>query len=326
MGMYVDVAAILRDGATAPEPDIFQFIDESYLFYSGQFNLIYGDTECGKTWLCLAAAASTLNAGGRAVIIDLDHNGAASIINRLVALGVAEELLTDSQTFRLAEPVTDLELKELIADLTVFRPDVVVLDSLGEVMPLFRANSNNADDFTIVHADVIKPLIVAGAAVLVVDHLPKNADSRQHGPIGSTAKTRAVGGLAVKVSAERAFRPGEGGAAKLELYKDRHGGVRKQLPNSDARPVIGTFTLTDDAGELTYSFQSALKVALRKQVEIDCKRLSNDVAKLTELHGSGQEVNNIRDVKKALGCGQDRATEALKAFEEELERRAEPAA
>jgi hypothetical protein len=326
MSMYVDVAAILREGATAPEPDIFQFIDESYLFYSGEFNLIYGDTECGKTWLCLAAVASTLNTGGRAAIIDLDHNGAASIINRLMALGVAEELLTDSQAFRLAEPVTDLELKELVADLTVFRPDVVVLDSLGEVMPLFRANSNNADDFTIVHADVIKPLTRAGAAVLVVDHLPKNADSRQHGPIGSTAKTRAVGGLAVKVSAERAFRPGEGGSAKLELYKDRHGGVRKQLPNSDTRPVIGTFTLTDDGGELAYSFHSALTVAIDKQAEIDSRRLNNDVAKLIELHDAGEEVHSFRAVRSALGCGQDRATAARTAFKEALERRTEPAA
>ncbi len=324
--MYVDVAAVLSEGATAPEPDILQFIGDSYLFYTGEFNLIYGDTESGKTWLCLTAVVSTLNEGSRAAIIDLDHNGARSILNRLELLGADRELLTDQEVFRLAEPVTELELKELIADLSVFKPDVIVLDSLGEIMPLFRANSNNADDFTLVHSDVIKPLARAGAAVLVVDHLPKNADSRQHGPTGTTAKTRAVGGLAVKVSAERAFRPGEGGAAKLELYKDRHGGVRKQLPSGDIRPVVGTFTLADDDGQLTYGFRHALTVGIGKQAEIDSQRAKSDVAKLCKLHDAGQDVNNVRAAKLALNCGQDRAKAALRGFRAGLGDIAEPAA
>lgn len=234
--MYVDIATIIRNGASAPDRDILQFTPTSHLFYSGEFNLIYGDTESGKTWLCLTAVASTLNEGGRAAIIDLDHNGANSIVNRLQMLGASDDLLMDQQSFRLAEPVTELELKEVVADLTIFKPEAVVIDSLGEVLPLFRASSNNADDFTLVHSNIIKPLARAEAAVLVVDHLPKSADSRQHGPTGTMAKTRAVGGLAVKVSAERAFKPGEGGSAKLELYKDRHGGVRKQLPSGDTRP------------------------------------------------------------------------------------------
>lgn len=324
--MYVNVAAILDGGADSPEPDILEFVNDSYLFYSGEFNLIYGDTESGKTWLCLTAVASTLNDGGRAAIIDLDHNGARSIINRLELLGVSRELLTDRQAFRLAEPVTEIELKELVADLTVFEPDAVVVDSLGEVMPLFRANSNNADDFTLVHADVIKPLAQAGAAVLVVDHLPKNADARQYGPTGTAAKTRAVGGLAVQVSAESAFKRGEGGVAKLVLFKDRHGGVREQLPNHDTRPVIGTFTLTDNDGQLVYGFRHALTVAMDTQAEVDTQQLERDVAKLHELHSAGIDVSNFRAIKRALKCGQPRAQRALGAFRASLPGDAQPAA
>lgn len=324
--MYVDIAEIIRNGATAPEPDILRFTRDSYLFYSGEFNLIYGDTESGKTWLCLTAVVSTLNAGGKAAIIDLDHNGAASIVNRLRMLGATDDLLTDQQSFRLAEPVTELELKEVVADLSIFQPDAVVIDSLGEVLPLFRASSNNADDFTLVHSDVIKPLARVGAAVLVVDHLPKNADSRQHGPTGTMAKTRAVGGLAVKVSAERAFKPGEGGTAKLELYKDRHGGVRQQLPSGDTRPVIGTFALTEDSGLLAYSFRHALTVAMDKQAEINSRQTGNDVAKLIELRNSGQDVKTVRAVKVALGCGQKRAEVALAAFRAEQHASTESAA
>lgn len=213
--MYVDVAKVFAGKADPPEPNILPFIGTSYLFYAGEFNLVYGDTESGKTWLCLAAVAATIEGGaGRAVVIDLDHNGSASLLNRLEMLGATRELLSDQQVFRLAEPETEAELKALVADLSVFKPDVVVLDSLGEVMPLFRANSNSADDFTVVHTNVIKPLKQSGAAVLVVDHLPKSAESRKYGPTGTAAKTRAVGGIAVRVSAEKGVPPRRGGSGK----------------------------------------------------------------------------------------------------------------
>lgn len=312
--MYIDVEAILSKGAQAPEPEILRFVADSYLFYTGEFNLVYGDTESGKTWLCLSAVVSTLNEGGRAAIIDLDHNGAHSLISRLEMLGARREHLTDQQLFRLAEPVTEAELKELVADLSEFMPDVVVLDSLGEVMPLFRANSNSADDFTLVHSYVIKPLARAGAAVLVVDHLPKNAESRNYGPTGTIAKTRAVGGLAVKVSAEKAFRPGAGGSAKLELYKDRHGGVRKQLPSGEPRPLIGTFTLEQAGDKLSYDIRHASEVAAAKQVETSAAQVKEDLEKLIALHKEGHDLNTIRAVKDALRCGQSRAEAALQAF------------
>jgi hypothetical protein len=325
--LYVDVAQVFAGGAKAPEPNILPFIDDSYLFYAGEFNLVYGDTESGKTWLCLAAVASTImGLAGRAAVIDLDHNGAHSLLNRLEMLGATREELSDHQCFRLAEPENELDLRELVADLSVFKPDVVVLDSLGEVMPLFRANSNSADDFTVVHSDVIKPLKQSGAAVLVVDHLPKSAESRQHGPTGTAAKTRAVGGLAVRVSAEKAFRPGEGGAAKLELFKDRHGGVRKQVHGADPRPVIGTFALSEEAGKLAYSFHSAHAVPVSKQIELNDARIKEDVAKLLELHASGESVDSVREVKRALKSGQARADAALDAFRLALSNSLEPAA
>jgi KaiC/GvpD/RAD55 family RecA-like ATPase len=105
--LYVDVAAIIADGANAPEPDIMPLTEDSHLFYSGEFNLIFGDTESGKTWLCLAAVADVIsNQDGRAAIIDLDHNGAESIVRRLLAFGVDERVLVDQQRFRLANRTT----------------------------------------------------------------------------------------------------------------------------------------------------------------------------------------------------------------------------
>jgi hypothetical protein len=42
--LYVNVRQ-LQDGLQLPAPDVLPFSDDFYLFYSGAFNLIYGDTE-----------------------------------------------------------------------------------------------------------------------------------------------------------------------------------------------------------------------------------------------------------------------------------------
>jgi hypothetical protein len=277
--MYVDIAAIIVGGVMAPEPDTLSNTEGCFIFYSGEFNLIFGDTESGKTWLCLT--------------------------------GVEDDVLTDQQRFRLAEPYDHLDLKVLVNDLTVFEPDVVIIDSLGEVLPLFRYNSNDADDFTLAHTNVIKPLTRCGAAVLVVDHLAKNQDSRNFGPTGTPAKLRAVGGTALRVTADQPFRPGVGGSAKLELYKDRHGGVRKQLPKAESKPVIGTFTITDLGGDLSFSIEPGLTTPLACQKRINDEQAELDAAQLGKMTNPDLTVRSVRDVLK---CGQPRAQRAIDAY------------
>src|SRR5260370_10683481 len=60
-----------------------------------------------------------------------------------------------------------------------------------------------------------KPLAKAGAAVLAVDHLAKNADPRAQGPGGTAAKRRAIGGVSLRVKVKQPFTPGHGGSALL---------------------------------------------------------------------------------------------------------------
>jgi hypothetical protein len=313
--LYVNVRQLLGDGLQLPAPDVLPFSDDFCLFYSSSFNLIYGDTESGKTWLCLAAVASVLHDGGTATIIDLDHNGAPALIGNLIKLDVDAEILQDPRRFRLSEPGDRLDLVEVVQDQAVANPDIVILDSLGEILPLFRANSNSADDFTAVHAEVIKPLTRNGASVLVVDHLAKNADSRNFGPAGTAAKLRAIDGIAVRVDAEWQFTPGKGGTAKLQVQKDRYGGVRRNYPNS-SKPVIGTFELIADGDALGYTFHSAQIVSLAEAGSENEKRLAEDVAKLREVYTTKPTV---REARETLKCSQRRALRAVNAFTTERE-------
>lgn len=96
--LYVDVAALLDgDLADAPAPESLRRTDGIGLFYNGQVNLVFGDPESGKSWICLAAISEALSLGRRAVVIDLDHNGPSATVQRLLMLGAPEDALRDPE-------------------------------------------------------------------------------------------------------------------------------------------------------------------------------------------------------------------------------------
>lgn len=242
--LYADVAALL-DGTLPepPRPALLTRTDGHALFYAGRVNFVFGDPEAGKTWVVLAACVEALRAGRRVLVIDLDHNGVEAVVSNLLLLDAPTAALRDRGAFRYCDPAQPGEVHMVVADCQAWRPAVVVVDSLGELLPMVGASSNSADEFTITHARVLKPLAARGAAVIAVDHLAKNPDSRAHGPGGTIAKRRAVGGVSIRVTARRQFVPGKGGSAALIVNKDRHGGVRKHCPAGEREPLAGTFVM-----------------------------------------------------------------------------------
>ena len=251
--LYYDVAAML-DGTLPepPEPEVLTRSDGRGIFYAGQVNLVFGDPESGKTFIALAAGAECLARGGRLLVLDLDHGGPASTVARLLMLGAPLAALRDGDRFRYVEPEDRWHVLAVVEDVQAWRPDVAVVDSVGELLPVFGASSNSPDDYTAVHTTVIKPLATAGAAVICVDHLAKNTDSRAQGATGTAAKRRTVGGVSLRVRLADTFVPGRGGSAQLLIHKDRHGGLRAHSPTEDREPVAGTFVLTTDAGATTW--------------------------------------------------------------------------
>lgn len=314
--LYADVASML-DGTLPepPAPTILRRMDGHALFYDGQVNLVFGDPEGGKTWVCLAAVTEQLNTGHKAIVIDLDHNGPAAIVSRLLALGASVSALRDPGRFRYTEPEDRLELLMVIEDMKAWRPAVAVVDSIGELLPLFGTSSNSADDFTSVHTRVLKPLAKSGAAVLAVDHLAKGQDSRAQGPGGTAAKKRAIGGVSLRVKVKDSFTPGKGGSAYLSVNKDRHGGLRAHCPTGDREPLAGLFKLTVWHGEGTDDvLQWEVTAPMDGERNPDESVPPGDIAAMAALD---PEPSTVDDAQARLKWNRQRTAKALKAFREE---------
>ncbi|MFE1592110.1 AAA family ATPase [Nocardia sp. NPDC058705] len=320
-GRYYDVAAMLAGGLPEPpKPDYGTRTDGRALFYAGEVNTLFGDPESGKTWVALSAAREILGeyGAGRVLVIDMDHNGPVATVSRLVALGAAVEALGNRERFLYVEPDSRLHLAAIVADMSEWSPNIVVVDSLGELMPLFGSSSNSADEYTHVNSAVLKPLSKTGAAVLVIDHLAKGDASRKLGQSGTTAKRRAIGGVALRVTVQDAFAPGSGGSACLTVNKDRHGGVRQHCPPG-REPVAGRFELKPTSTEgLLESFIHAPDTTDRPPSFTisgePSDSLADDVAELDKLDPPPQSK---RDVQDRMSWGGTRASRALGAWRRE---------
>ncbi|MGA5466577.1 recombinase RecA [Mycobacterium sp. NPDC050041] len=297
-----------------PEPVLGRRIDGRALFYSEQVNWVFGDPESGKSWLCMACVVEALRARRRALIVDLDHNGGPATVRRLIDLGAPHDALRDSNLFRYCEPEDRNELRQVVDDAKSWRPAVAIVDSVGELLPLYGSNSNNADEFTTVHSNVLKPLAKAGAAVLAVDHLAKSADSRAAGPGGTAAKRRAIGGVSLRVKVKQPFTPGHGGSATLVVNKDRHGGLRAHCPVGDREPVAGTFKLlafTD--GVLEW----AIYPPADGERNDDEHAPAEDVAAVAALDPPPETVE---DARQRLKWQKQRTANALRSFREQQQK------
>lgn len=304
---YGDVAALLSGGLPEPpRPQVLRRVDGVALLYRAKVNVLFGDSESGKTWIALAAMVAVLNAGGRVAFVDLDHNGMEEMVTRLLALGARPAELSILERFRYCEPGDAAELEFFVTDLAEWAPDVAVADSVGEILPMLGLSSNSPDDYTVGNRKVLTPLADAGAAVIAIDHLPKDDGARLKGQTGTLAKKRAINGVSLRVRVKEQFTPGVGGSADLTISKDRPGGLRGHCPPGRDAPA-GRFVMEARAdGTLDW------------RVTVPAERPSGSVRDedLAELDGLLPAPRSQRDVQNRLNWGGTRALNALQKWRE----------
>ncbi len=107
------------------------------------------------------------------------------------------------------------------------RYDLVVLDGVTEALAVFGAASKDNDEVTAWIRRVPRTLAQrTGAAVVLVDHVTKDADTRGRYAIGGQAKLAALDGAAYVVEVLEPLGVGMVGRLALRVAKDRPGQVR----------------------------------------------------------------------------------------------------
>lgn len=302
---YIDAAAILAGDFNPPVPTRGgKREDGLHLLYPASVNGLVGDPETGKTLIATACAADELYQGGSVLWLDLDHNGPSATLTRFRRYGIPEDVLVDSTRFRLAIPEDAPALLAIVADAANWRPTVAVLDSVGEMLPMFGASSNSADEYTSVNQQTLVKLARYGAAVLGLDHMAKGTDSRAYGAGGTVAKKRAIDGAYLRVTTEGGFSKGVGGRADLSIIKDRHGALR-EASGPGREPRLAVFTLEDRQGAQHWTFNIP---AAQAAVADDFDTL------LAQVLAMNPPPSGYRAIKSALGVRDELAQKLNRAL------------
>ena len=317
--LYVDVAAVLSGTGRRAKATIGKRTDGQGLFYRGKVNTLMGDPESGKTLIAACIAADVLTAGGTVLWLDLDHNGGTDMVLLLQGFGVHTSVLMNRALFRLASEVLGdhEDVMRAVADAAVWGPDYVVIDSVGELLPLFGASSDSADDFTSVNRQVASRLATYGACVVTIDHMAKGHDSRAYGALGTMAKKRAANGAYYEVQTVTPFTLSHGGRADLRIVKDRPGNIRDNSPREGKRPRAASFALNkDDQGKPQWKFFTPEEAPAKPPTKaLTVQVVETDVEKLRALNPA---PTSKRDVMARMKWGGPRALDALRQYREAM--------
>lgn len=224
----VDVRAA-RDSRSVLLPTILARADGPCLFYRGRIHSVHGETESGKSWLVQCATAECLLIGEPVLYLDFEDE-AGAVAERLVRLGVPADAVENPALFVYVHPetppTTERERQAFDALLNGTY-SLAVVDGVTDSMALFGLSGMDADDVARWHRELPKAVAHrTGAAVVCVDHVAKDSQTRGRFALGSHHKIAGLSGAAYVVEMLQPFAVGQAGRASVRVGKDRPGRVR----------------------------------------------------------------------------------------------------
>ena len=242
-----NLTAVLDGHDPEPDPQHLARQDGHRLFYPGKVNGLIGESESGKTWVALLAVLQALQIRQPTMYLDFEDT-AAGIISRLKLMGATDR---DLRHLTYISPDENLHLAaeaDLAETITLTQPELIIIDGFNAAMTLMGLDINSNTDATLFSQKLLKPLSRTGAAVIYIDHVPKNKEARGKGGIGAQAKRAMTTGCAIAVDIVDPFGRGMTGRLRLTVDKDRPGRVRE---NSAGARNAGTAVLTSHEEAIT---------------------------------------------------------------------------
>ena len=208
-------------------PAIMERTDLKTILYAQAVNYIASRPNGGKTWLAIKGMVQgTTTLGGRFVILDYDMKRPDTLARRALAMGYGE-LFKDASKFYFADLdkwTANPGLRTAAAEWLLAAPNpvysAVVIDT-----DTSAGAANDGGDIRQWWADFIDPWERLKIGVIVLAHLPKNAEDT-HGPMGSQDKRGKLSGASYRLETIVGFNEDQGGLVQMIVDKDKHG----QLP------------------------------------------------------------------------------------------------
>lgn len=220
-----DLAALLASDLQPEQAQLLTRTDGGSLLYPGKMHALQSEPSAGKSWVALAAACQVLDLGGSAGYLDLEDTGPA-ITKRLLQLGASPDAIRER--FYYANPegrFGPAERLQLFRALDRMNLDLVIIDSVGESLSREGLSEDKADDVMRWTDLLPRPIARTGAAVLMLDHVAKDPESRGRWARGSGAKLATVDGATYQLRTRSGFSRHREGSLELIVAKDRPGGV-----------------------------------------------------------------------------------------------------
>lgn len=221
----IDLAAVI-DGDGPPEPTMLARDDGHQLLYAGRVHAFNAESESGKSWLACTAAAERIAEGEHVLYLDFEDH-ATGIVGRLRALGVDPAAIVDRLHYiRPDDPIDAVATAALERTLIDHRPTLAIIDGVTEVMVQNGWSINDNDDAARFLLALPRRIARHGVAVVMIDHVPKDKESRGRYGIGAQHKLAGVDGAVYRLEVTKPFGVGRTGTSVITVAKDRPGHVR----------------------------------------------------------------------------------------------------
>ena len=223
--------------------------DGETILYAHCLNWVSGMWRCGKSWTALLAALNS----ARSLYWDFEDS-ARSMGERSALLGglshiqnddlfrhaTGYNLLHDYGDGQQAERSDFDEAVEWLGD------GLLVIDTAGSAgCPM------DGSDVRPWINEMVNPWRRNNATIIILDHIPKRAEGRPAGPIGSQHKGSAADGVCLRVIGQP-WNRSQGGHISLILEKDKHG----DLPVTADKALATIRGSYDHNGAFAYSISA----------------------------------------------------------------------
>lgn len=294
-----DPYALFQDDSPPDQPTVGLRIDGKGMFYPQKIHAVYSEPEAGKSWLMAYHVAALIMGGKYVRYLDFEDN-LKTLVSRLKALGCSHYSMIFLKYTAVRAPFTRTAIE------TEPESVLTVIDGVTEAMTLFGKAPKADEDCAWFINEIVKPFSGNGSAVVQLDHVVKDTDSRGRFATGSQHKLSALDGAAYTLTSISPFGRGREGMSRLHVMKDRPGGVRSYCERNPktGKDHFGDFVLRgEDNGLVTVKLFAPIPEV---SPEFEC-----DVLKRRILEAIGKGANSKTSIRTAVGGARQNSDEAL---------------